>query len=371
MAYEKQNFKNGQVLYAEQLDQMEKGISDAVASACIHVGPNEPADDNIVAWIDTDEEPENPSAGKDGGVDVTAKVGQTIIVTAVDKDGKPTAWEAVDYQPRTHWVEGSQTLLFEGDTDSGGNIEDPAIDGIFMKAGETYELEWDGVVYRDTARYLYEVLGIEPYSDYTLPDGSNIRVTNYDIVWGDLSYYFGGEPTMPVSIDSTDTYMRLYNMGGGSGVRHIAIYGVEVVHKIDPKFLPDTAGGGLQHKRYTLNFSPADFERGSTSSVLEIKNSEKDIELRDVCAELINLNKITINITIALPNMGELATACGCFIPVNNFLSATGTMGVASDGTVFPVGVGIKPGEIYMLPADYVEFVMLFGCTLHIDVLYL
>mgnify|MGYP006874850192 CR=1 FL=1 len=44
-------------------------------------------------------------------------------VTAVDGNGKPTAWEAVDYQPRTHWVEGSNALLFEGDTDKIKKLE--------------------------------------------------------------------------------------------------------------------------------------------------------------------------------------------------------------------------------------------------------
>lgn len=338
-------------------------------------GMDEPIDftDTINGMID-EKVSSIPSGGGGSGVDVIAEVGQTIIVKAVDKNGKPTKWEAVDYQPRTHytapkkvlaenvtpsmmsnswisydlvkdytavtvvfdgttyvcpiifvenitdygdesfffignydnrapeypfsffgyigkdfalvspysghtysvttneyvhklddkylpatgsaasasdwnasegeaghiknrthWIEGDNALLFDGDTDSGGNIEDPPIN-TYMSAGKTYELEWDGVVYKDTARYLYEVLGIEPYSDYTLPDGGILRVTSYDIVWGDLSYYFGGDPTMPVSIDSTDKDMRLYNMGGIDGVRHIAIYGVEVVHKLDPKF---------------------------------------------------------------------------------------------------------------------------------------
>ena len=180
------------------------------------------------------------ATGKDGVVDVDiAKPGQTVRVTAVDGKGKPTAWEAVDYQPRTHWAN-ERTLLFEGDTDSGGNIEEPRIDGVAMEAGEPYELEWDGVVYRDTARYLYEVLGIQPNSNYTLPSGDNLFVADYDIVWGDLSYYLGGDPTMPVSIESTYTYMRLYNMGGGSGVRHVTIYVGEIVHKLDEKFLPES-----------------------------------------------------------------------------------------------------------------------------------
>ena len=52
------------------------------------------------------------SGGSGGGsVDVTAEVGQTIIVKAVDENGKPTEWEAVD---RTHWEEGSETVCFEG-----------------------------------------------------------------------------------------------------------------------------------------------------------------------------------------------------------------------------------------------------------------
>jgi hypothetical protein len=32
-----------------------------------------------------------------GGVDVTAEVGQTIVVKEVDENGKPTKWKAVDY----------------------------------------------------------------------------------------------------------------------------------------------------------------------------------------------------------------------------------------------------------------------------------
>lgn len=38
-------------------------------------------------------------------IDVTAEVGQTIIVKEVDANGKPTSWESADYQPRTHWDE--------------------------------------------------------------------------------------------------------------------------------------------------------------------------------------------------------------------------------------------------------------------------
>ena len=40
------------------------------------------------------------ATGGGGGADVTASVGQTIMVKEVDANGKPTKWEAVDYQPK-------------------------------------------------------------------------------------------------------------------------------------------------------------------------------------------------------------------------------------------------------------------------------
>lgn len=62
----------------------------------IHVGPDAPTDENVNVWIDTDEEPEEaPETGS--GIDVTAEVGQTIIVEEVDENGKPTKWKAVDF----------------------------------------------------------------------------------------------------------------------------------------------------------------------------------------------------------------------------------------------------------------------------------
>lgn len=60
------------------------------------------------------------SGGGDTSIDVTASVGQTIVVKEVDANGKPTAWEAVDHQPRTHWTEEviyipETSLDFDGD----------------------------------------------------------------------------------------------------------------------------------------------------------------------------------------------------------------------------------------------------------------
>lgn len=66
----------------------------------VHVGPEPPTDANVDIWVDTDEEsPELPSGNTEDCIKVpdTAKVGQTIVVKAVDENGKPTEWEAADF----------------------------------------------------------------------------------------------------------------------------------------------------------------------------------------------------------------------------------------------------------------------------------
>lgn len=48
--------------------------------------------------------------GGSASIDVTASVGQTIVVEEVDANGKPTKWKAAEYQPRTHWTEETVVL---------------------------------------------------------------------------------------------------------------------------------------------------------------------------------------------------------------------------------------------------------------------
>ena len=101
-----------------------------------------------------------PSGG--GGVDVTAAVGQTIIVKAVDDNGKPTEWEAVEYQPRTHYEE---TVVLDEVAAMTETVVTTATDtknkhhctlkdtngSIFLEErfipGDTYIVEYDGTAY--------------------------------------------------------------------------------------------------------------------------------------------------------------------------------------------------------------------------------
>jgi hypothetical protein len=63
-------------------------VKNGKAGMKIHVGAEQPTDETAI-WIDTDEE-------ASAEIDVVAKVGQAIVVKAVDADGKPTEYKAVD-----------------------------------------------------------------------------------------------------------------------------------------------------------------------------------------------------------------------------------------------------------------------------------
>ena len=128
----------------------------------------------------------------------------------------------------------SKTLFYERDSDADGGIDDYGYIPELV-AGVTYEVEWGGEVYTDTARKLSDALGVSPDDTITTPDGTEYQPGN-DVVWGDMSWFVGGEPTMPIRLE----YMEggstmLFNMSGVAGVRSVKIY---VVTK-------EESGGGV------------------------------------------------------------------------------------------------------------------------------
>lgn len=84
--------------------------------------------------------------GGGGSIDVTAEVGQTIVVEEVDDNGKPTKWKAAEYQPRTHWSEPVEVLpetTCEVIEDNGvAMLPDMAI-----SAGDTLTVVFNGTEY--------------------------------------------------------------------------------------------------------------------------------------------------------------------------------------------------------------------------------
>ena len=111
--------------------------------------------DNVWISVFINDEGGGGSSGAD--IDVTAEVGQTIVVKEVDENGKPTKWESADYQPRTHWTE-----VVQGDLVPHTEFT-PVYNETFqmllyglptfdLEAGKTYTVVFDGVEYTSTAK---------------------------------------------------------------------------------------------------------------------------------------------------------------------------------------------------------------------------
>lgn len=125
-----------------------KSVGIEIKKNSIHIG-TEPPENGETVWIDTDEEPEENGGGSGGtSIDVTAEVGQTIVVKEIDANGKPTKWESADYQPRTHYTAEAEilpetTYALDGDV---------FVLGTFILAvGDTYKVTWDGMEYECVA----------------------------------------------------------------------------------------------------------------------------------------------------------------------------------------------------------------------------
>jgi hypothetical protein len=85
--------------------------------------------------------------GGGSSIDVTVEVGQTIVVKEVDADGKPTAWEAADYQPRTHWSETVEILpetMVEISPEDGMGM---TLINSTLEANKAYTIIYNGVEY--------------------------------------------------------------------------------------------------------------------------------------------------------------------------------------------------------------------------------
>jgi hypothetical protein len=152
-------------------NELQSAIEEAIQQAKengefggsgIHIGSDEPTDGSEV-WIDTDEEaPESDGGG--ASINVTAEVGQTIVVKAVDENGKPTEWEAADFpeasQPdwnaeewesghiknRPFYEEMRPVTLMET-TVTAENNEFTCSETLVLTEGETYIVVWDGTEY--------------------------------------------------------------------------------------------------------------------------------------------------------------------------------------------------------------------------------
>ena len=120
-------------------------IAALSGSSAVHVGPDEPTDPTAEYWFDTDEEAPAVDDNYISAPEIATK-GQTIIVKAVDENGKPTEWEAADLPSgvssewnliRTMEITGDAVRSIVIDSDENGNpfaYREIYIFGLFKQA---------------------------------------------------------------------------------------------------------------------------------------------------------------------------------------------------------------------------------------------
>jgi hypothetical protein len=171
------------------------------------------------------------SGGSGGsGISVTAQVGQTIRVKAVDAKGIPTEWEAVDYQEKICGSEGGMVEVL-------AECQPPLIDseGIYgvtenvqtLNVGDTCTVKWNGTEYACVAQ---DVSAMSPGA-LLLGDGTMAGLAGNGEPFVVL-YIPGGEGLNPAVLQiipmdgSTDPTIAIYTEG-------------ETIQTIPPKYLPE------------------------------------------------------------------------------------------------------------------------------------
>lgn len=142
--------------------------------------------------------------GGNGGanIDVTASVGQTIVVEEVDADGKPTKWKAAEFQERTHWSEETvgdivpHTAFTPYLNEKIGCTMHPLVP-FELEEGKSYTVIFDGVEYACTAM------------TFSMP-ADNME----GLFIGNPVFAGGGNNGMPFGVTCFDNQLTVTNSGG-------------------------------------------------------------------------------------------------------------------------------------------------------------
>jgi hypothetical protein len=217
---------NTRILYDEGRNEWVRSMSGMVMvyaqtagtyTYSLYAPSNDPMLDPRYIPANVAKKSDIPTGGS-ASIDVTAQVGQTIIVKEVDASGKPTKWESADYQPRTHWSEEAVILPDTPLQFVDGQLEIPTqYAPITLNAGETYKIMWNGVE--------YSCICTETYMD-----GARCLIV------GNFSAVFGtGDTGEPFAIIATEEVVAMAALDGSTSVT-LSIKGV-VCTPIPGKYL--------------------------------------------------------------------------------------------------------------------------------------
>lgn len=159
-----------------------------------------------------------------GGIKVasTAKVGQTIVVKAVDENGNPTEWECADKGDQADWNENDETSMayiqnrpfYETVTETvviESQTVNLTVSGSYANGSLTYVnyIPWDGICKVIFDGVIYD--NIEAYEggadmcvyiDFTTEDGERISICESNSISGPAS--LAGQHTIEVFIKGID-----------------------------------------------------------------------------------------------------------------------------------------------------------------------
>ena len=187
-----------QALTEEQKAQARKNIGAAavgeLGGSGVHIGTEPPTDPNVTVWVDTDEEPEAGGGAGGAAIDVTAEVGQTIVVEEVDENGKPVKWKAADYQPRTHYKTW-KTLVEEQEFDVSGNTLD----------GQYIRIEIPTAIDTDIRKYKINLNGVDYICEAALT-ALDFGCASFTIERGDGASKFPFSSIIYVSWETDEPY---------------------------------------------------------------------------------------------------------------------------------------------------------------------
>lgn len=162
----------------------------------IYTQPDEPTDAPVGSvWVDTDED-----VGFGGGgstsIDVTASVGQTIVVEEVDANGKPTKWKAAEYPLVTNEIIPQIIYTPQYDNSYGCYMFSFATDTALTE-GHKYIVVFDGVEYQCTAK----IAAVGNMAAIYIGNG---------VIAGDNT----GEPFSLMDVYGYDGYLTMANFDG-------------------------------------------------------------------------------------------------------------------------------------------------------------
>jgi hypothetical protein len=199
--------------------------------------------------------------GGGGSIDVTAEVGQTIVVEEVDDNGKPTKWKAAEYQPRTHWTE-KTVVLPETTCEVIEDIGAAMLPDMAISAGDTLTVVFNGTEYTCECA---DVDGSLAFGNYGVMDEENPVDT--------------GEPFAAVKVDSGDgTLIWACVPLDGSASFTLSVMG-EVHNTIPEKYLPvfGTANVYDIPTEISDNGMKAAFEGYNNADVFKLANTPNTI----------------------------------------------------------------------------------------------